>query len=140
MKRRIISVLATVALACGFVLANPGTAQAAPHHHNTLPYPTGCGANAVVISRHHFAGGTASVVYSRNCGTNWIEWYGPAIETGKGISAGTNWALPEWDYTRWAYSRQVSAPGSTPIDGWIWAGNQGWDVHCEWTCTWTRYA
>ncbi|RRD50516.1 hypothetical protein [Arachnia propionica] len=143
--RRIISVLATLALACGLLFTNPGTAQAAPHHHNTLPYPTGCGRNAVVISRQNMAGGTASVVYSRNCGTNWIEWYGPAITTAKSIYAGTSWTIPEWDHTRWSYSRQVSAPGSTPIGALIqvFPSNgpmEDWGVSCQWTCTWTRYA
>ena len=140
--RRIISVLATLALACGLLLTDPGTAQAAPHHHNTLPYPTGCGRNAVVISRQNMAGGTASVVYSRNCGTNWIEWYGPAIETSTTIAVGGAWTDREWDHTRWAYSRQVSAPGSTAIEGHVWVLphdglGENWSVHCRWTCTWT---
>ena len=101
--RRIISVLATLVLACGLLLTSPGTASAAPHHHGTLPYPTGCGRNAVVISRQNMAGGTASVVYSRTCGTNWIEWYGPAIYTYKTLHAGGRWAGYEEDYTGWDY-------------------------------------
>lgn len=142
MKRRILSVLATIVLACGLLLASPGTAQAASHHFDTLPYPSGCGRNAVVISRQNMAGGTASVVYSRNCGTNWIEWYGPAITTAKSISAENRWTQPEWDSTGWAYSRQVSAPGSTPITGWIKVFRpsgfaEHWQVECQWTCTWT---
>ncbi|MDO5067459.1 MAG: hypothetical protein Q4D96_09295 [Propionibacteriaceae bacterium] len=143
--RRIITVLATLAVACGLLLANPGAASAAPHHHGTLPYPTGCGANAVVISRQNMAGGTASIVYSRTCGTNWVEWYGPAIRTVKSTYAGTSWTTPEWDHTRWAYSRQVSAPGSTPIEAFIQVfppngPMEDWGVRCQWTCTWTRYA
>ncbi|MDO5066363.1 MAG: hypothetical protein Q4D96_03680 [Propionibacteriaceae bacterium] len=142
MMRRIITVLATVALACGLLLTTPGSAQAIPPHYDTLPYPSGCGANAVVISRQNMAGGTASVVYSRNCGTNWVEWYGPAIGTLKSVAVENLWTQPEWDNTRWAYSRQVSAPGSTPITGWIKVFRpsglaEHWQFHCQWTCTWT---
>lgn len=139
--RRIISVLATLVLACGLLLTSPGTASAAPHHHGTLPYPTGCGRNAVVISRQNMAGGTASVVYSRTCGTNWIEWYGPAIYTYKTLHAGGRWAGYEEDYTGWAYSKQAYAPGSTPIAGGITVSSpnghwENWNFECQWTCSW----
>ncbi len=137
--RRITTAVAALVLALAALVAGPGVAQAAAHHHNTLPYDVGCGGNLFVLSRHNIAGGTASLVYSRTCGTNWIEWYGPAVRTFKYISVNGNSTAPEVDYTRWAYSRQVYAPGNTPTTAYISVNSQeGWVANCASSCSWER--
>lgn len=141
---RLRSLLVTLGVAFCLLMVSPATAAAAPSHFNTLPYPTGCASNVLALSSKNFRGGTATVFYSRTCGTNWIEWYGPAVETAKNIKSSYNnqWTAMEWDYTRWAYSRQVYAPGNTSIEGFIHvttgSGREAWTVKCSSSCQWTQ--
>lgn len=120
-------------------------ASAAPWHTNTLPYETGCGGNVYRLSSKNMGGGTATIVYSRTCGTNWIEYYGPARETVKNMwtSWGNAQTWNEWDYTGWAYSRQVYAPGNSRVVGFIGFVNSSgrletWEANCSSSCTWHR--
>lgn len=121
------------------------SASAASWHTNTLPYETGCGGNVYRLSSQNMGGGTATIVYSRTCGTNWIEYYGPARETVKNMwtSYGNVQTWNEWDYTRWAYSRQVYAPGNSSIVGFIQFVNSSgyretWEARCSSACNWVR--
>lgn len=132
---------AGVAAAALLLAATSLPASAAESHNNTLPYESGCAANKFVLSTYNIKGGTISVVYSRTCGTNWVEWNGPAIETTKTLrksgSAGAMvYTTPETDYTSWAYSRQLNAPGNTQIEAFVNVGGTAVWVACSATCTW----
>ncbi|MBU2698818.1 hypothetical protein [Pimelobacter sp. 30-1] len=143
--------LVTAVLAVGALLAAPQPAHAAgSSYNNTLPYETGCGSGAYVITSKALPGGTASMVYSPRCGTNWMEWYGDARWThkGMGFSRTSGWTTNEADKASWSYSRQIYAPGSTVAWGHITtvvspsspanAYQQEWYVKCGATCSWIR--
>lgn len=122
-----------------------GVAPASAHPlDGTLPYAS-CGSGAYVISSKAILGGTASMVYSPTCQTNWLEWYGPVRFTSKKmfepVATGT-----ENDTASWSYSQQVYAPGATVARGeiWVWANAagtsaQGWSVRCGTTCQWVQF-
>lgn len=141
-----LAVLAAV-LTAALATSAPASAQSGSGYNNTLPYETGCGSGAYVISsqRPWANGPIMSMVYSPRCGTNWVEWYAPD----------TNYYVQKWmwgpvqttsenDWGSWSYSRQVYAPGTTVAKGAITFGQstigwmQNWSVVCGSTCTWTR--
>lgn len=136
-----ITLFAVVALALG---ATP--ASAAPSHFNTLPYETGCATNKMALSTLETSLGTITVMYSRTCGTNWVEWsgYPSNTSTGKTLrTVGGAWTTAEYDTTGWAYSRQVYAPLNTAIEVKILVVRASgsfptlYTAHCASTCTWT---
>ncbi len=135
-----------VAALCVFLLslaaAAPAHALTGSQYNNTLPYEQGCGQGAYVITSKAIFGGTASMVYSPKCQTNWIEWYGPSRFTSKTMHNPARTAA-ENDTAGWSYSRQVYAPGATVARGEIivWgnaagSGSQWWSVRCSSTCQW----
>lgn len=89
-----------------FAVAAP--AGAAASHFNTNPYKTGCSASAYVLSSKAVSGGTARVMVSRKCGTNWIEYVGKSQKTTKaGKDSKTNkWTRTEVDTLKHATSMQ----------------------------------
>lgn len=145
MKKMIIR--AGIGLAMTLLLAVasvvPAHALSGSGYNNTLPYETGCGAGAYVISSRAIHGGTVSMVYSPGCGTNWVEWYGPVTWTQKGMTNGSVSTTKEQDYAGWSYSRQIYAPGTEIAGGLILFGygdsiSEGWTVTCGSTCSWNR--
>jgi len=142
-RAKVVRLAATIVATMGLVLA-VGLAPASAHPlDNTLPYPSGCGSGAYVITSKAILGGTASMVYSPTCQTNWLEWYGPYRYTWKRMYQPVTTAA-EIDTATWSYSRQVYAPGATVARGEIivWVDNTGlhgsqwWSVRCGTTCEW----
>ncbi|WP_215815244.1 DUF2690 domain-containing protein [Pimelobacter sp. 30-1] len=125
-----------------------GAALAGASYNNKLPYESGCGSGAYVITSKAIMGGTASMVYSPRCQTNWIEWWGPKRLIKKKMVPGfqdnaagqTAW---ENDVATWSYSRMLYAPGNTKVTGsfYIFPGtqptsSQWWQVRCGARCDW----
>ena len=147
LRRAIIGVTAVlVAAASSVATVMPAEALTGSQYNNTLPYPTGCGQGAYVITSRAILGGTASMVYSPRCGTNWIEWWGPYRTTVKTMYQPAKTST-ETDTASWSYSRQVYAPGTAVARGeiWVWVDNtgysgaQGWSVRCASTCSWVQF-
>lgn len=146
--RRILNGAVALGIAAASVVATatPAAALSGSQYNNTLPYQTGCGQGAYVISSRAILGGTASMVYSPRCGTNWLEWSGPYRTTYKTMYQPVKTAT-EKDTASWSYSRQVYAPGATVARGeiYVWVDNsglsgaQGWSVRCGSTCTWVQF-
>lgn len=147
LTRRIasIAVAAMIMSATALVGAAPANALSGPGYNNTLPYESGCGQGAYVISSKAILGGTVSMVYSPSCQTNWLEWYGPVRFTSKKMVQPAS-TSSENDTASWSYSRQVYAPGTTVARGeiYVWTdasgtGAQGWSVRCGSTCAWVQF-
>lgn len=144
---RSAALVAPAVIGLSLLGAGPAAALSGTGYNNTLPYDTGCGSGAYVISSKAISGfGTASMVYSPSCGTNWMEWYSPGTNYYVWKSTGVNgsWTTVEKDWGAWSYGRQMYAPGTTVATGSITiAGStvgwyQNWNVTCSSTCTWTR--
>lgn len=136
-RRRLVSALATAALAAGLVLSGSATATAAPGHQNTDPYNTGCANSKSLVSSKNAMGGTMSVWQSNACGTNWTEWYGPKRMVAKYLwTVGGGHTTPQFDDAGWSYSMQTYAPGTAQITGtFVFDGNPI-TFNCGAGCTW----
>lgn len=146
-RRRTITgaVAALFAVLLALTVATPAQALSGSGYNNTLPYQVGCGNGAYVITSKAILGGTASMVYSPTCQTNWLEWNGPHRFTSKKMYQPATTAA-ENDTASWSYSRQVYAPGTTVARGeiYVWADasgswSQGWSVRCGSTCEWVQF-
>lgn len=128
-----------LAVVASFVtLAGAPSAEAAAWHQGTLPYETGCAASRMLVPNGTKAvpGGSLRVYYSQACGTNWVEYSGIAQMTAKEVTSSLGYTR-EVDYTGYAYSKQVYAPGNSKIQAG--AFGPGWDIRatCQSSCTWT---
>ena len=144
-QRRFGAVAVIAGVLLSLSLASPAQALSGAQYNNTLPYQTGCGSGAYVISSRAILGGTVSMVYSPTCQTNWVEWYGPVRYTNKKMWNPVTTAA-EADTASWSYSRQVYAPGTTVARAeiYVWGDSsgtwsQGWSVTCGSTCSWNQF-
>ncbi len=105
-------------------------AQAASSHHGTLPYETGCAASRQLVQNGVRAvpGGTIRVYYSPVCGTNWVEYRGIAQMSAKQVTSSLGYTR-EVDYTSYAYSKQVYAPGTSKI--YVNVFGPGWSAGAD---------
>lgn len=133
-----IGLAASVALGLLVALLPVGSANASAGHFNTDPYSTGCSKTAYTVTSAKVSGGTASIKYSRSCGTNWVEYRGNKQTTSKsGKDSKTNrWTRNEVDYQPWSYSMQSYAPGYTAYTGKIIVGKNVTTVSCASKCSW----
>lgn len=124
------------ALFIAFLWANP--ASAAPSHHVTDPYRTGCTSGAFVIGSRSVPGGTIRVFSSPRCGTNWVEYQGINQWTSKTTSSYSHGTpgIPEMDVAPWSYSMQVYAPGTTSIGVQVKVQGKTFNAICNNGCRW----
>lgn len=117
----------------------PTVAVAAPSHFNTNPYTTGCANSAYVLSSKAVSGGTARIMVSRACGSNWIDYQGKVQTTTKAgkDSATGRWTRTEVDSLAHAVSMQSYAPGNTQYVAYIKIGSTTTTATCSTGCTWT---
>lgn len=136
-RTRLFRIAAGVAAIAAISLTAAPAAQAAPSHHNTDPYNSGCGSSAYVMSSRSVPGGTISAVVSDTCGTNWMEYYGSTQWANKRAYSdemgATGW---ENDYASWSYSMQVYAPGTTYFEGNVQIQGVTYKVICGASCRW----
>jgi hypothetical protein len=126
----------------GYVTAartSKATATIASTRWNTDPYSSGCAGNVYNLSARSVSGGTAYIMYSRTCGTNWIEYRGNSQTVSKRLkdSVTDRWTRTETDTLPWSYSMQVSAPGNTSIVAEVKVGSTTYTARCSTTCSWT---
>lgn len=140
-KRRMsrMGAVAATVLAGPIVLILSAPAQAAPSHFNTNPYTTGCTKSSYVLATKAVSGGTARIMVSRTCGTNWIDYVGKVQTTTKaGKDSRTNkWTRAEVDKLGYAVSMQSYAPGTTKYTAYVKIGTTTTTATCSNTCTWT---
>lgn len=139
-RSRLVATLASAALATGVgVVAGPASpASAAASHFNTNPYTTGCSKTAYTLSSKAVSGGTARIMVSRACGTNWIDYKGKVQTTTKaGKDAKTGkWTHTEVDKLAHAVSLQSYAPGTTAFTAYVKIGSTTTTATCTNACAW----
>lgn len=113
-------------------------AGAAKSHFNTNPYTTGCAKSAYTLSSKAVSGGTARIMVSKACGTNWIDYRGKAQKSSKaGKDAKTGkWTRTEVDKLKHAVSMQSYAPGKTKYTAYVKIGSTTTTATCTNKCTW----
>ncbi|MGO4243508.1 CHAP domain-containing protein [Janibacter sp. RAF20_2_2] len=122
----------------GVSIAAAAPSGAAKSHFNTNPYTTKCAKSSYVLSSKAVSGGTARIMVSRTCGTNWIEYVGKVQTTTKsGKDFTTNrWTRTEVDKLGHAVSMQSYAPGRTKYTAYVKIGSTTTTATCTSTCSW----
>lgn len=124
-------ILGTVAALLTLAFWAAPAASASEWHHGRDPIATGCTSGSYVLSswamvnpKYNQAQGTIQLMYSPNCGTNWINVYGNVAGNEYGASI-SKYTVPGDGMSALVrgvgsdYSNMVYAPGSTCVYvGW----------------------
>jgi hypothetical protein len=136
-KRHLLVIMSLLVFLPLFSL-NPGSTLASASHENTNPYTTGCMSGASAIASKAVSGGTVSIMESKACSTNWVQYSGVTQNTTKyGKASDKGWTHTEVDYAAKSWSLQSYAPGTTAYTGVIKIGNTTTTANCSWGCTWS---
>ena len=132
-----IAPIAVAIATVGSIVLTSSPAVASASHENTNPYTTGCMSGSYAISSRAVSGGTAYIMLSPKCATNWVQYSGTTQTTTKyGKASGKGWTRTEVDTAAKSWSMQSYAPGTTGYTGVIKIGATTTTATCSNGCTW----